>query len=197
MDLKAVILAAGCSSRMGRPKQLLKVQGRSMLDHAVAAAVEAGLGRPVLVLGAFYDRILQESALAKQCEIVRNTDFEQGQATSLVAGVRQVMYRCDGVVFMLCDQPFVRGSLLAELTRRFITKKPDLLYPVYRRQRGNPVVISSRLFPRLLTATGDSGARFLFNDPEFECIPYEVDDQSVIMDIDTPEEYEAVKRPAS
>ena len=107
------------------------------------------------------------------------------------------MYRCDGAVFMLCDQPFVRGSLLAVLVERFRQKRPDLLYPVYRRQRGNPVVISSRLFPRLLTAAGDSGARFLFNDPELDSIAYEVDDQSVLMDIDTPEEYEALKKPAS
>ncbi len=197
MNLKAVILAAGCSSRMGRPKQLLTVQGKSMLDHAITAALEAGLSRPVLVLGAFYERILKESALVKKCEIVHNQDFEQGQATSLVAGVKHLMYRCDGAVFMLCDQPFVRGSLLAVLVERFRQKRPDLLYPVYRRQRGNPVVISSRLFPRLLTAAGDSGARFLFNDPELDSIAYEVDDQSVLMDIDTPEEYEALKKPAS
>lgn len=189
--LKIVILAAGCSSRMGSPKQLLTIQGERMLDRAVAAALGCGLGTPVLVLGAHHDRILQETRLAGNCEVVVNEAFGQGQSTSMIAGTRRIMDRCGGAVFLLCDQPFITPTLVKELAEAFGRRQPDLLYPVYKGQRGNPVLVHSRLFPRLLAATGDSGARFLFDDPELDIAAHEVADRSVIVDIDTPEEYEA------
>lgn len=192
VTLKTVILAAGSSSRMGRPKQLLRVGGKTMLDRAIRAAMDAGLGKPVLVLGASLDQVLEQSELAKICEVVANMDFALGQSTSLAAGVRRVMGGCDGAVFMLCDQPFIRAELLADLAEHFSRTRPDVLYPVYRGQRGNPVIIGSRLFPRLLKATGDAGARFLFQDPELDIVAREVSDRGVVVDIDTPEEYRAI-----
>jgi len=192
-NFKAVILAAGSSSRMGKPKQLLKVKGKSMLDHAISAALGAGINTPVVVLGANKDQILDGIELADKCDIIYNSDFTTGQASTLVAGTKRVINSCDAAVFMLADQPFVTAKLIAGMINRFLDERPDLLYPLYQQQRGNPVIISSDLFPRLLTATGDTGARFLFTDSTLKILAHEVDDRSVIIDIDTPEMYQAIK----
>lgn len=191
-NIRAVILAAGSSSRMGRPKQLLRVRGDCMLDHAITAAQGAGVAPPLLVLGAFAEEILHSARLAASCEVCINQEYGRGQASSLAAGVQAVAGSCRAAIFLLADQPFVDAALVAEMVARFAETSPDILYPVYRKQRGNPVIISSSLFPRLLTARGDKGARFLFKDKSLDIIEYEVENAAVVTDIDTPQDYQAI-----
>lgn len=185
----AVILAAGLSTRLGRPKQLLKVAGKSMLEHAITAARGAGIVTPVLVLGAFADDILKDVRAVTKCDTIFNQDYADGQAASLRAGVSSIMGTCDAAIFMLADQPLIKATLIMELMTRFNQHRPDILYPVYRRRRGNPVIISSRLFPRLLGATGDQGARFLFADTSLHVHACEVEDRAVVTDVDSWDDY--------
>ncbi len=189
LEFAAVILAAGMSSRMGRPKQLLEVMGRSMLEHAITAARGAGIVSPTLVIGAFADDIVRDVKLVRKCEIIFNKNFMEGQAASLRAGVRAVKGKCEAAIFMLTDQPLIDAALITELMEQFSHYKPDILYPVYNRQRGNPVIISARLFPRLMNSTGDQGARFLFSDKSLTVRAHEVENKAVITDIDTWHEY--------
>jgi len=188
--LRAIVLAAGSSSRMGRPKQLLKIGGVTLVDRTITVARGAGFTRPVLVLGAHADTISRQSQMACHCDIVVNQDFHKGQSSSLVAGIRHILGTCDGAVVMLCDQPFLHAKLIRELTDVFISVKPDFLYPVHKQQRGNPVVLNSSVFQKLLNATGDQGARFLLNDSSLHIVAHDVDDPAVLIDIDTPAEYE-------
>ena len=185
----AVILAAGMSTRLGRPKQLLRVAGKSMLEHAITAARGAGIVTPVLVLGAFADDNLKDVRSVTKCETIFNHNFADGQATSLKAGVSSIMDTCDAAIFMLADQPLITATLIMELMTRFNQHKPHILHPVYRERRGNPVIISARLFPRLLASTGDQGARFLFADTSLRVHAYEVEDKAVVTDVDTWDDY--------
>lgn len=183
------------SARFGSPKQLLKVNGKSMLEHAIAAATGAGIVSPVLVLGAFADDILRNVASVKKCQTIFNHEFADGQATSLKAGVRAIMGTCDAAVFMLADQPLVDAQCVVALMDRFKRYQPDALYPVYRQRRGNPVIIKARLFPRLLNATGDQGARFLFADRTLDVHAHEVQTKAFVTDIDTWDDYLLISRP--
>ncbi|SDO55659.1 nucleotidyltransferase family protein [Desulforhopalus singaporensis] len=192
LNFQAVILGAGSSSRMGCPKQLLEVDGITMLDRTISAVLQAGLTRPVLVLGAHRSKILQSAALASCCRIIVNEQYETGQASSLIAGVNGLHSSCDAAIFLLCDQPLLTGGLIGELVAEFDRIRPDILYPLFRKQRGNPVILAKSTFPRLLQARGDRGARFLFNAPDLTIHPCEVDDEAVIIDVDTPEEYRAL-----
>ena len=189
LDFAAVILAAGMSSRMGRPKQLLKVMGRSMLEHAITAARGAGIVSPTLVIGAFADDIVRDVELVKKCEIIFNKNFREGQATSLRAGVSAVNGKCKAAIFMLTDQPLINATLVSELLEQFSHYKPDILYPVYKKQRGNPVIISASLFPRLIDSSGDQGARFLFSDKSLVIRAHEVENEAVVTDVDTWSDY--------
>ena len=160
-----------------------------MLEQAITATRGAGMDAPVLVIGAFADEILQTVKLVAKCQIIHNLNFAQGQATSLIAGVRAILGKCDAALFMLADQPFIDAPFIIELMNQYVEHKPDLLCPVYRNQRGNPVIISAHLFPRLLHATGDQGARFLFADETLNRHAYEVNNKAIITDVDTWDDY--------
>lgn len=177
---------------MGQPKQLLMLDHSCLLDHTIEAVHGCGIPRPILVLGAFKDKIMEQAKLADSCEIVINEDYVSGQASSLKHGVSNISCKCDAVIFLLCDQPMVRSHLLCQMMDEFIKTTPDILYPTYQNQRGNPVIISNRLFPRLMEAKGDKGARFLFADAGLNINAYPVNDPAVVMDIDTPEDYELI-----
>ena len=190
----AVILAAGMSSRMGRPKQMLRLKGKTMLEHAITAARGAGIVSPVLVIGAFADDIMQHTELTKKCETIYNKDYTKGQATSLSVGVEAIKGKCEAAIFMLADQPLVDAALIIALMKQFKRCRPDILYPVYKEQRGNPVIVSADLFPRLINASGDQGARFLFSDSSLSVHTYDVENIAVITDIDTWDDYLKAQR---
>lgn len=187
-SFSVIILAAGLSSRMGTPKQLLSIDGLSMLDHAVEAALAAGLDSPIVVLGHTAEQIKSQARLLSSCTVVINDSYRSGLSTSLKCGIEASRPETTAYVFMLADQPLVTGTLIKKLLKAFEERRPDILHPVYQGQRGNPVIITSRLRKRLLEAKGDSGARFLFNDPHLTIIPYPVTTPAVIVDIDTPED---------
>lgn len=188
-NFAAVILAAGSSTRIGKPKQLLRFRGKTMLEHAISAALDAGIVTPVVVIGAAADIILAEVPLLRYCRVLHNEEFKKGQATSLRTGVSYVQGSCDAAIFMLVDQPLVDSALVLELLHEYAKLNPDVLYPVYENQRGNPVVINARLFPRLINITGDEGARRLFTDPSLHIHAHEVDTRAVVTDIDTWQDY--------
>ncbi|TKB10708.1 NTP transferase domain-containing protein [Desulforhopalus sp. IMCC35007] len=195
--LTAIILAAGSSSRMsrmGKPKQLLMLNGLCMLDHAIQAAIEAGIAKPIVVLGAHAKEIERCSTLLNHCTIIYNHEHHLGQSTSLQSGVRAAYPQSTAYLFLLADQPLVNSTLLTLLIQTFTQTKADIVYPEYDGQRGNPVIISASLRERLLTTSGDTGARFLFSDDSLKIISVPVPTKAVITDIDTPEEYQKVLR---
>lgn len=186
----AIILAAGTSSRMGTPKQLLEVNGLSLLDHAIQAALNAGIISPIVVLGANAKLIEDQSVLLSHCTTVLNPKFVMGQSTSLVQGVLSSPAKSNAYIFLLADQPFIEGQMIGKMMSTFEKTGADVLYPEYRGQRGNPVIISSRLRQQLLLATGDNGARFLFSDRSLKIVSYPVSTEAVTIDIDTPSDYQ-------
>lgn len=188
VDFTAIILAAGCARRMGCPKQLLNVEGSCMLDHAIGAALDAGFPATV-VLGAYRKEILGESRLIHRCNIVINDDYRSGMAGSLRCGTQAVAAPRLGYIFLLADQPRITAELVLRMSERFRRDNADILYPVYKGKRGNPVIIGATLRKRLLQASGDRGARFLFGDQTLKILKFPAADDSVLGDIDTPEDY--------
>ena len=188
----AIILAAGISSRMGKPKQLLEVDGSTMIDHAVQAALDAGIDSPIVVLGANAKEIESRSRLLCRCTVVKNNSYQEGLSTSLKTGLQSAPARIAAYIFMLADQPLVNGELIFEMIQEFKKTEADILYPEYRGQRGNPVIIRSTLRNRLLLAKGDIGAKFLFTDHTLSIVAYPVTTSAVITDIDTPEDYQNI-----
>ncbi len=188
----AVVLAAGGSSRFGSPKQLLPWKGKTLLEHVVDTALASSVQETVVVLGHQAER--GRAVVAdRPIRVVVNEDWDSGQSSSVRAGVRALTGGYQACLFLLVDQPNVTSRLIDDVLTRYRRTLAPLVAPVHGSQRGNPVLFGKTLFPELLEAQGDEGGRQVIARHEREVETVEVRDQSLFLDIDTVEEYEAAK----
>ena len=161
-NLAALVLAAGSSRRLGSPKQLLDWGGRPLLDVVVDEVKQWPVSDVYVVLGARAEEILDQCALAG-VTVVINDDFEEGIASSIRVGLDTLMRdsNFDGVFFALGDQPAVDLEVVESMVSAFETTSAKAIVPKYRYNRGNPVLVSESLWPRLMSLEGDIGAHKL------------------------------------
>ena len=148
--IAAVILAAGRSERMGRPKQLLPYRGTSFLRRAVNCAIEASCEPTFAVLGANLDEVLSELEGAA-AEVVVNNKWRAGIGTSVSAGVRAVAKNApeaEAVLLMTCDQPLIAPPLLRKLCKKFDGVERRIVASAYAGTLGVPAVFGRSLFGR-------------------------------------------------
>jgi molybdenum cofactor cytidylyltransferase len=184
-----VILAAGASSRLGRPKQLLPWQGKTLLQHAVQTAM-AITTQPVVVTGSNADQLVA-GLNHTQVHVVFNPDWEQGIASSIRCGLQALLDRTpmpDQVIFMVCDQPFVSAGLLLELINERQESQKSIVASAYGGTLGIPALFDKSLFPQLLDLQGDMGAKKLIQG--FPERVSSVNFPKGEIDIDTVSEYE-------
>ncbi|MGI8478234.1 MAG: nucleotidyltransferase family protein [Thermomicrobiales bacterium] len=190
--VSCIVLAAGRSSRLGRPKQLLELGGEPLLRHVIRQALAADVVEVIVVLGADADRIATEVGDMGQRTVV-NADFAAGQSTSLFAGVSAMSSAADAALFMLGDQPTVGSDVLEAVIGRHSASGARIVLARYRGRPGNPVLIDSALRSELLAVTGDEGARSVVKRHrdwvEFVDFP----DRYVPPDVDTEEDYARLK----
>jgi molybdenum cofactor cytidylyltransferase len=152
----AVILAAGASTRLGQPKQLVEIGGETLLEGTVRAAEDAGCWPVVVVLGAEARHVMSQCPLTSVAVIV-NPAWQEGMASSLRLGVAAIT-SWDGVVLMTCDQPAVTPEHLQALVA-----SGEVTASAYGGRRGVPAYFPAAAFSDLLQLRGDSGARDLLN----------------------------------
>lgn len=190
-----VILAAGSSRRLGKPKQLLNFRGTSLLKRAVETALAAGGAATVVVLGA-QAPLMQEEIREYPVDILINEGYENGMAGSLTGGLRLIITRhpdIDGVLIMVCDQPFVSPAHLRNLVNAQRDSRKAIVSSHYENTTwGVPALFHKTLFPPLLELQGDRGARSLIeaHADGSASVPF----LPGAMDIDTAEAYEALLR---
>lgn len=153
-----IILAAGIASRLGRPKQLLPIDGRPLLERTLDVARNSALDPVIVVLGAYRDEIREQVNLS-DIELVINDDFQDGQSTSLRAGIEALPSSVAGAVVLLADQPLLPAGLLDDMIESFDPKLDAAVQPRYRERPGNPVLLSRSLFDEIHALEGDTGAR--------------------------------------
>jgi len=188
----AIVLAAGGSTRMGRPKQLLPVGGQPMVRHVTEVVCATGLAQVVTVVGAHAEAVVQALA-GLPVDVVVNEAWAEGLSTSVRAGLGALRPEIQAVLMILADQPALTPDLLQALAARYQTTWAPLVVPFYRGQRGNPLLFDRTLFPELLAVKGDQGGRALIARHERELERVDVDDPAVIMDVDTRRDYEQVQ----
>jgi len=191
----ALLLAAGQSRRMGGPNKLLaELDGVPMVAH-VARRLLASRARPIIaVLGNQADAV--DAALAKlPVERVRNPEFADGLSTSLKRGIAALPSDLDGVIVCLGDMPLISGRHLDRLIAAFNPLEGRaIVVPTRRGKRGNPVLWSSRFFPEMAALAGDVGAKHLIGEHAELVTEVEMDDDAVLVDIDTPEALDALRQ---
>jgi molybdenum cofactor cytidylyltransferase len=166
--IAAVVLAAGTSSRLGRPKQLLELGGRPLLQHAVDAAVRAGLEEVIVVLGHAADEVVAAVRMPAGAQTVVNPDYAKGQATSLRAGLRELSSDCRAALVLLGDQPSVSSEVVRAVVDAYRGGAGPVVQATYGGRPSHPVLFDRQVWPHLEAVEGDVGARDLLVDhPEW------------------------------
>ncbi len=163
-EIYGVILAAGESSRLGFPKQLLPFRNQTILGTVVGNVLKSKLKKIVLVLGFKAQEIkksLNRQIRNKKIKILINRNFKKGKAASVQLALKKIPFNCEAVMFILGDKPRVDGKLINQLLKTFHRKKGLLAFPIYQTQRGNPVIFHRKFFPELLKLKGDYGGQKL------------------------------------
>lgn len=188
-----VILAAGASTRLGKPKQLLQHHGKTLLDHSINEAISAKADAVVVILGKNAD-LFQNKINNQKINVVINKDWEEGMASSVRLGLGTLLKikpYIDAVIFMVCDQPHISSIILNELitTQQKTTKQ--IVTCNYGGAIGPPALFHKKYFRELAKLKGDVGARNI--------IQQNMNDVATVLfpegkiDIDTKEDFDALK----
>jgi molybdenum cofactor cytidylyltransferase len=186
----AVILSAGESSRMGRPKALLTIDGETFIEHIVAALRRSGLERVVVVLG-FNAEELRRKIEHLPVEIVVNPNFREGQLSSLQVAIRHLEQDsdCDGMLVHLVDHPYIDSTLVRNMIQKFAGGQKLIVVPRHHGKRGHPVIFARALFVELLNAPPELGAKAVLHAHQVDTLEIDTEDIGITIDIDTPELY--------
>ncbi|UCD58370.1 MAG: nucleotidyltransferase family protein [Candidatus Hydrogenedentota bacterium] len=190
--ISGVILAAGKSARIRPLKQLLPFRGKTILGQIVESALSSSLCEVIAVLGHAAEQIRQVVDFG-DAKVVVNREHEQGQSTSLQAGLSAVCDQSAAVMFILGDQPLISAEVIDTLIEGYYPQRAPLVIPTFRGKRGNPVIVGRSLFHRLQSLTGDVGARALFEEYAEQIKEIEIENECIRFDIDTWEDYAKLK----
>ena len=194
--LSGLILAAGASTRMGRPKQLLPLGDRCLLQHALDEALRSRLDEVILVLGHRAEEIQEALQLpsGRSTRVVINPDYTSGLSASLRLALRAADPRAVAAAILLGDQPNMAGELIDRMAAAFLAADAPVVRPVYsgsagRRVPGHPVFLARRIWPEVEKLRGDQGARALVSARPEWLLEVPVDYEPPA-DVDTWEDYQ-------
>jgi CTP:molybdopterin cytidylyltransferase MocA len=184
--LAAVILSGGASRRMGTPKALLPYRGGTFLEHLLSVTDHPRIGWRRVVLGADAQAIAEGVELPAD-EVVINRHWEEGQLSSIQAGVRSLPDGTDGMLLCLIDHPLISRALVGELVERFYLSGKAIALPVYKGRRGHPVIFAARLYEELLNAPQETGARAVVWAHGEEACEMETDEEGCVLNLNDPD----------
>lgn len=183
-----LVLGAGGSSRLGRPKQLLPYGERPLLEHTLNTARDCGFDQLIVPIGGAAAEV-RERVDFSGAEVVVNEDYGEGCSSSIAAALDAVDQRCDVLVLMLGDQP----GVTPDTVRTLLDGRGDAPLAVCRYDdgRGHPIAFARSVFPQLADLHGDKGVWRLLDERAGDVIDVPIAG-NVPLDVDTPEDYQAV-----
>ena len=192
-NIAILLLAAGESKRMGKPKQLLKWGKSTLLNHSIKQAVASKADAVYVVLGANYDQVVA-SITDPTVTILNHKKWNQGLGSSLGYGVRKLADRnFNGILLMLADQPEVDTSFLNKLISAFEKSQKPIISTAYKKGTGGvPVLFGKSYFKHLLSLSGEIGGKQLIENNVSSALL--IEPKNPIKDIDTVEAYEKIYR---
>jgi molybdenum cofactor cytidylyltransferase len=160
-EIAILLLAAGSSSRLGRSKQLLSVNGQPLLLKSINAAIESGIKNIILMLGAnaqVHRQLIEDTGI----HVVINTEWEKGMGNSLKTGLAYVLQqipKVEAVITMVCDQPLISSDQLNKLVDEYERSRSAIVASFYQGAAGVPALFHQTVFTELLSLPDDVGAK--------------------------------------
>jgi len=192
--VSAILLAAGESRRMGGINKLtMPVNGIPLLRRSAAMLCNSALREVVAVVG-HEEQTARQLLAGLPLTVVSNERYREGQMTSVYRGMKALSEPYDGVMICLSDQPLLEIVDIDRLIHAFISDgETSILVPTYKGRRGNPIILAYRHRKNILDGHRNLGCRQLIeNNPEL-VTPLEMDNDHVVFDLDTPEDYERLQ----
>jgi len=186
-----IILAAGSSSRLGKPKQLLNYQGETLIKHTVKTVLQTSCIPLIVVSGFLHEELVAETKNFP-VQLIHNPDWEKGMGSSIQTGITALNLlkssnQIDAVLILLCDQPLITAEHLNKLITQFYRHKRSIVATGYAETQGVPAIFGKSLFPILQTLPGNRGAQWLFKEyqDQLTVVPFE----GAAIDVDTKDDY--------
>ena len=191
--MAAFLLAAGCSSRMGTRKLLLPLGEGVVLEQGIRTFREAGIQDVRVVVG--HEAAALMPVLTKHgVRRIDNENYREGMFSSVRAGVASLEKEIEGFFVLPADVPLVRPRTVLDLLEASREESVAVVRPVFAGRPGHPVLLATRLATELLHWTGTGGLRSFLDAGGFSSVDVEVADENVLFDLDTPEDYEELRR---
>ncbi len=191
--ISGILLAAGLSSRIGEPKQLLPFGESTIVETVVDSMLGAKFDEVIVVVGHRATEIRDQLG-KRPVSTVFNPDYREGMLTSAQTGIRTLQGN-DAFALMLVDQPFITSHLIDQVVDAYVQTDKGIALPSYNYKRGHPVVFHQRYAGEILSLDADSGGvRTLFKQYSDDIHYVTVDTDRVLRDIDYREDYERALR---
>ncbi|MEO6588447.1 MAG: nucleotidyltransferase family protein [Pyrinomonadaceae bacterium] len=189
-----IVLAAGSSSRLGQPKQLLKFKGKTFIRRIVESALNTNCHPVVVVvLGANFE-LIKDEILDLDCEIIFNADWQTGMSSSIKNGLSKLLEIAPditAVIISLCDQPLIRSEHFEKLIAKYFEIKKPIVASAYEAVIGVPALFSKKFFPALLNLEDDQGAKeIIYKNPDEVG---KIISPELAIDVDTKEDFEKLR----
>lgn len=192
-SLGAVILAAGRSQRMGQPKLTLPWGTTTVIGQVVSVLTKAGLPKIVAVTGGAH-REVQQALAGREVRLVYNRRFRQDvMAYSLQLGLRSLSEDCQAALVVLGDQPQIQEAVVQSVIQAYSEQRAVLVAPSYQNRRGHPWLVSRELWPEILALQPPQTLRDFFRKHTSHIRYVVVHTDSILRDLDTPEDYQREK----
>ena len=190
-----ILLAAGASTRLRKPKQLLLYQGKTLLQHSIHEAVKTNASIIITVLGAHADFVIKETA-NQPIEVILNNNWNEGMASSIRCGIKYLQEKkpeVNAAIIMVCDQPYVTTKLLHDLVIKYQETGKPMIASSYENNQGTPALFDKTIFASLSELKGDVGAKRLMKENQglVELVNFPLGE----IDIDTKEDYDSLPLP--
>ena len=186
--VSAIILAGGYSMRMKQFKPLLPLGDSTIIENTINVFRKSGVKDITVVIG-YRANDLKPILDCIGVKYVYNDNYHEGMYSSVVAGVSSLPESAEGFFLLPADMPLVETETIQELQRVYNVTEHDIIYPVYKGQRGHPPLISKNIFPAIKSWDGCGGLRALLSEYHEVATQVEVVDEGILTDMDTPEDY--------
>lgn len=190
----AIILAAGQSKRMGKPKLFLPYKGVPIIHYPIKIAVQNQLAPIVVVGGKYFHQLKKElEPFQQQISVIDNEQYENGMSTSLIAGINSLNCKLDAVLIFLGDQPLVPEEVVKQLIHTYKKNKESgiqIVRPRYEQCAGHPILFDSSLFKQFQYIKGDQGGKSIIKEYKERLLYVDFNQLDWNLDIDTKQDYE-------